>query len=147
MASDEKYEKEYMSRVQGALRMSDEINKKFGYTSAFGDKADNVQINKIGISFEANGEMTIFAELEKSSAKQRESIEKAREEKRSEIKEKEKKAEKEMQSYSQNNIDTKRTSVQANNMDELLEKILAVDWNAVNSEKMPESGGKFDFSI
>ena len=54
MASDEKYEKEYMSRVQGALRMSDEINKKFGYTSAFGDKADNVQINKIGISFEAN---------------------------------------------------------------------------------------------
>lgn len=147
MASDEKYEKEYMSRVQGALRMSDEINKKFGYTSAFGDKADNVQINKIGIPFEANGEMTIFAELEKSSAKQRESIEKAREEKRSEIKEKEKKAEKEMQSYSQNNIDTKRTSVQANNMDELLEKILAVDWNAVNSEKMPESGGKFDFSI
>ncbi len=26
MASDEKYEKEYMERVQGALRMSEQIN-------------------------------------------------------------------------------------------------------------------------
>jgi len=147
MASDEKYEREYMSRVQGALRMSDEINKKFGYTSAFEEKSDNVQINKIGIVFEDDGKMTIFAELEKSAAQQRERIEKAREEKRAESKKKENKAEKEMQSYSKNNTDTKHASVQASSMEELIEKITEVDWNTVKSEKIPESGGKFDFSI
>lgn len=147
MASDEKYEKEYMSRVQGALRMSDTINKQFGFTSAFGEKSDNVQIGKIGISFETGGKMTIFAELEKSSAQQRERIEKAREEKRAENKKKEKRAEKEIQSYSKSYIDTKRVSVQANSMEELIEKITEVDWNTVNSEKKPERGGNFDFSI
>lgn len=147
MASDEKYEKEYMSRVQGALRMSDEINKQFGFTSAFGGKSGNIQISRIGISFETGGKMTIFAELEKSSAGQRERIEKAREEKHAERKKKEKKAEKELQSYSKNNADTKRASVQAKSMEELFEKIMSVDWNDVKSEKMPENGGKFDFSI
>ncbi|MCM1224909.1 MAG: DUF6033 family protein, partial [Lachnospiraceae bacterium] len=33
MASDEKYEQEYMNRVQGALRMSEQINREFGFTS------------------------------------------------------------------------------------------------------------------
>ncbi len=121
MASDEKYEKEYMSRVQGALHMSDEINKKFGFTSAFGEKSDDTQINKIGFVFETDGKMTIFAELEKSSDRQRERIEKAREE--------------------------KRASVQAGSMEKLIEKIAEVDWDTVKSEKMPESGGRFDFSI
>ncbi len=107
MASDEKYEKEYMSRVQGALRMSDEINKKFGFMSAFGEKSDDVQINKISFVFEAGGKMTIFAELEKSSDRQRERIEKAREE--------------------------KRASVQASSMEELIEKITEVDWDTVKS--------------
>ena len=129
MASDEKYEKEYMSRVQGALHMSDEINKKFGYMSAFKEKSDNVQISQIGIFFEADGKMTIFAELEKSSARQRERIEK------------------EIQSYSKNNTDTKRISVQASSMKELLEKMTAVDWNTVKAEKMAENGRKFDFSV
>ena len=147
MASDEKYEKEYMSRVQGALRMSDQINKQFGYTSAFGEKSDNVQISKIGISFESDRKMTIFAKLEKTSARQREHIEKAREEKRAESKEKEKKAGKEIQSYSKTNTDTKRVSVQASSMEELIEKMTAVDWNTVKAEKMAENGGRFDFSV
>ncbi len=81
-------------RVQGALRMSDEINKKFGFMSAFGKK---------------------------SSDRQRERIEKAREE--------------------------KRANVQASSMEELIEKITEVDWDTVKSEKVPESGGRFDFSI
>ena len=49
MASDEKYEKEYMERVQGALRMSEQINREFGFTSAFGEKSGNSEINRIGI--------------------------------------------------------------------------------------------------
>ncbi|MCM1127253.1 MAG: DUF6033 family protein [Lachnospiraceae bacterium] len=145
MASDEKCEKEYMDRLQGALRMSDEINQKFGFKSAFGE--DGAQISKIGFVFEADGKMTIFAELEKSSAMQSERIERAREEKRAERRENEKKAEKEIQSYSQISADTKRASVQADSLEELLKKITEIDWDAIKAEKTPESGGKFDFSV
>ena len=70
MASDEKYEKEYMERVQGALRMSEQINREFGFTSAFGEKSGNSEINKIGISFNSDGTTSFFAELEKSSARE-----------------------------------------------------------------------------
>lgn len=105
MASDEKYEKEYMNRVQGALRMSDDINKKFGYESAFGKNGGNGEITKIGISFNSDGTTSIFAELEKLSANQKERIEKAREE--------------------------KRITVQANSMEDLMEKIRKVDWNTI----------------
>lgn len=69
MASDEKYAKEYMDRVQGALRMSEQINKQFGYESAFGNKSDKGEITKIGFSFNKDGTMSIFAELEKAMKK------------------------------------------------------------------------------
>lgn len=69
MASDEKYAKEYMDRVQGALRMSEQINKQFGFESAFGNKSDKGEITKIGFSFNKDGTMSIFAELEKAMKK------------------------------------------------------------------------------
>ncbi len=73
MASDEKYEKEYMERVQGALRMSEQINREFGFTSAFGEKSGNSEINKIGISFNSDG-TTSFLRSWKSPAQGRGSI-------------------------------------------------------------------------
>lgn len=148
MASDEKYAKEKLQSIEGAVRMSEQINQQYGFERGFGKgSAASAEITKIGIIFNEDGTTNFFAELEKSSAKQREHIEKAREEKRAEKKKEEKKAEKEIQSYSKSNTDTKRTDIYANSMEELLEKMLAVDWNAVKPEKMPESGGKFDFSI
>ena len=149
MASDEKYEKEYMERVQGALRMSEQINREFGFTSAFGEKSGNSEINKIGISFNSDGTTSFFAELEKSSARQREHIEKVREEKRAARKEQEKKAEKERleNRYLREDTGVKRTTVQADSMEELLEKIRSVDWGSVKAENRPQSGGRFDFTI
>lgn len=148
MANDEKYAKEKLNCVERAVKMSEEINQKFGFERGFGKgNAASAEIIKIGIVFKDDGTTSFFAELEKSSAKQRELIEKTREEKRTEKKKEEKKAEKEIQNYSKSNTETKCTDVQANSMEELNEKILAVDWNAVKSEKMPEIGGKFDFSI
>lgn len=73
MASDEKYEKEYMERVQGALRMSEQINREFGFTSAFGEKSGSSEINKIGISFNSDG-TTSFLRSWKSPAQGRGSI-------------------------------------------------------------------------
>ncbi len=140
MASDGKYEQEYMSRVQGALRMSEQINREFGFTSASGQKDGGTGINRIGISFNSDGTTSLFAELEKSSARQRERIEKAREEKRAERKEKQ-------DSYQWGNAGVKRTTVRADSMEELLEKIRGVDWDSVKEGYKPQSGGRFDFTI
>ncbi len=149
MASDEKYEKEYMDRVQGALRMSEQINREFGFTSAFGEKSGNGEISKIGISFNSGGTTSFFAELEKSSARQREHIKEAWEEKRAAKKEQEKKAEKEKLEgrYLREDTGVKRTIVQADSMDELLEKIRGVDWDSIKAENRPQSGGRFDYTI
>ncbi len=140
MASDEKYEKEYMDRVQGAVRMSDEINRKYGFTSAFGERTDDAQIKRIGVAFDTDGEMTIFAELEKVSAGQRERIEKGRE-KRAE----EKKAS-ERRGVSRRNEPVKRTIVEASSEKELIKKINEIDWSKVQEERK-QSGSRFDYSI
>lgn len=139
MASDEKYANEKLNCVSQAVKMSKEINQKFGFQQGSEDgNGAPAEITKIGIVFQDDGTTSFFAELEKTSAKQKERIEKAREDK---------KAEKEIQNYSKNNTDTKRTVVQANSMEDLLEKIRAVDWDSIKPEKMPESGNTFDFSI
>lgn len=148
MASDEKYLEEKIKGMEGAVRMSEEINQKFGFERAFGKEGTaGVGIARIGIAFGDNGTTKFFAELEKSGAKQRERIEEARKEKRAAKKAEEKKAGKEFQSYSRNTADVKRTTVQADSMEELLEKIGAVDWDAVKAEQLPESGRQYDFHI
>ena len=96
MASDEKYEKEYMDKVQGARRMSEQINKEYGVASASGEAASRTKVNKIGISINENGTTTFFAELEK-----------AREEKQ----------------------DEQTKMVQADSIDELIERIKEANWN------------------
>lgn len=149
MASDEKCEQEYMERVQGALRMSEQINREFGFTSAFGEKSDNGEISRIGISFNSDGTTSFFAELEKSSARQKEHIEKVRDEKRADRKEQEKKAEKEKlkNKYSREDAGVKRVTVQADSMEELLEKIRDIDWDFVKADNRPQNGGRFDFTV
>lgn len=141
MAADEKYEKEYMNRVQGALRMSDEINEKFGYESAFGKNSEKGEITRIGISFNKDGTMTYFAELEKSSNQQKERIEKTREKRAEEKKEAARKEKAE-----RNNTPTKKTTVQASTEEELFEKINEIDWSKIKEERKQE-GDKFDYLI
>ena len=59
--------------------MSDEINAQFGFERVFGKTNDNAdtdtKITKFGISFNSDGTTTFFAELEKSSASQKEYLE------------------------------------------------------------------------
>ena len=69
-----------MHSIEGALRMTDEINAQFGFERAFGKTNDNAdadtKIIKFGISFNSDGTTTFFAQLEKSSASQKEYLEK-----------------------------------------------------------------------
>lgn len=94
MASDEKYEQEYMERVQGALRMSEQINQEFGFTSAFGENSANDEISNIEICFNSDGAVSFFAELERMENR-----------------------------YLREDTGVKRTTVQADSMEEFLEMI------------------------
>ena len=71
-----------MHSIEGALRMSDEINAQFGFERVFGKTNGNAdtdtKITKFGISFNSDGITTFYAELEKSSASQKEYLEKFR---------------------------------------------------------------------
>lgn len=141
MANDADYAKEKLQSMEQAVKMSEQISKQFGH-----GKADS-EVTKIGIVFNDDGTTSFFAELEKSSAKQREQLEKSIEDRRAAKKEEAKRAEKGIGSYAKSNPDTKRTSVEANSIEELLKKIRGIDWDAIKPEKVPQSGGKYDFSI
>lgn len=142
MASDENYLKEKMEQIDGAVRMSDEINQKFGKDGTLG-----TAITKMGIAFNDDGTTSFFVELEKASEKQKKHIEEALEEKYAEKKAEENEAEKELQGYSKGSADTKRTVVQADSIEELLEKMDAVDWDKVKGKQASENGRRFDYSI
>lgn len=141
MANDEKYAKEKMRNMEKAVQMSERINQMNK------DNSPGTEITKLGIVFNDDGTTSFFAELEKSSAKQRERIEKNREDKRAEKKEEKNKGKKELGKYSKNSADTKRTTVKANSMESLLKKISEVDWNMVKAQNVPDRGGKCDFSV
>ena len=108
--------------------MSDEINAQFGFERAFGKTNGNAdadtKITKFGISFNSDGTTTFFAQLEKSSASQKEYLEKLQEKKAEEKKEAKKKEQSKQ-------IEVRKTTVQANSKEELLDKIKNIDWDSI----------------
>lgn len=118
MASDKKYEKEYMAKVQGAVQMSDQINRQFGFESGLGKNAAGSQLTKVGMSFNSDGTTTLFASLEKQSDKK----------------------------GNKGTAGTKKTTVEASSQEELIRKLRSLDWNKVKEEKKTE-GNKFDFTV
>ena len=117
MASDEKYLNEKLNGIDGAVRMSEEMNQKLGFESGFGKEgASDTALAKFGIAFQSDGTVTLFAELEKQSANRQDRSE-------------------------------KRTTLQASTMEELMKKIQELDWNTIKAEDVPDTGAKFDFRV
>ena len=146
MASDPKYYAEKMHSIEGVLRMTDEINAQFGFERAFGKTNDNAdadtKITKFGISFNSDGTTTFFAQLEKSSASQKEYLEKLQEKKAAEKKEAKKKEQSKQ-------TEVRKTTVQANSKEELLDKIKNIDWDTIMTkrDKPAMSEEEFDEAI
>ena len=137
MAADEDVKNKNMKILDGAVSKLDEMKTKLG------DKADDV--TRIGISFGDDGEVSFFAELEKNSEKQRERIEKQREDKKDAAKDNGKA---EAAEYLAHGKPTgKRTTVYASTIEELAEKIANVDWHAVKEERQSTTGQRFDFTV
>lgn len=142
MANDEKYANEKMQGVFGAVRMAYQIEEEYGTgTDAGQNGMDNVE--KLGVIVDDNGTMKFFADLEKNSAKQKERIEKAREERAGGRREAERERRKNPYEKKEE-PSVKRTRVEADTMEELLEKIGKVDWESIAESK---SGDRFSQSV
>ena len=99
----------------------------------------DTKITKFGISFNSDGTTTFFAQLEKSSASQKEYLEKLQEKKAAEKKEAKKKEQSKQ-------TEVRKTTVQANSKEELLDKIKNIDWDSIKPEEN-KIGGRFGFAI
>lgn len=140
MAADEDYYNEKMKALDGAVRMSKEINDKYGFEASGKDSLlGGAEMTKFGVSFNSDGTTTYFAELEKSSDMQKKRIEKAQEQKAEEKQD----AKRKEQSQAS---DTKRVTVQASTKEELFEKMEAINWDSVKADTQTV-GSRFDYSV
>ena len=136
MADDEAYAQEKMHAVQIAVDMSKRINEQFG-----ADLENGTLISKMAISFDEDGKMSIFAQLEKISEAEKDYIEKLKEKRADEKKSAEELAEKKEQEKDRT---VKKINLEASSEEELIEKITNVDWSKVAGEI---EGIRFDFSV
>ena len=125
MANDEEYAEKVMQRVESAVDMTKRIEEK-------GELGEGVQFKHISISFDSDGNMKLFAELEKMSEKQKERMEKAKEKRAEEKDETEKAKDKD---DGKDDPGVRRVRLEATSEEELLEKIMGVDWDKVPGMK------------
>ena len=124
MANDEEYAEEVMKKVESAVDMTKRIEEK-------GELGEGVKFKHISIAFDNDGNMKLFAELEKMSEQQKERMEKAKE-KRAEEAEADKKAEKEKKP--EHDPHAKSVWLEADTEEELLEKIMGIDWDSIKGK-------------
>lgn len=139
MAADEDYKK------QNLKTLDDAVAKLQDMKSQLGENGEDVK--RVGVTIGDNGQVSYFAELEKSSEKQRERIEKQRETKKEEAAKAEKeKTEERLANGSFIREGVKRTTLFADSVKDLRDKISKVDWSTVREDGYGPSGSHFDFT-
>lgn len=115
MASDEEYAEKVIGQMESAIDMTKRIEES-------GQLGEGVHFKQVAITFDGEGNMKLFAQLEKMSAEQEERLEAAKEKK---AEEKEKAAkEAEQAKKAQSNI----VEIEASSEEEFLEKLLGIKW-------------------
>lgn len=128
MAKDDSLKNENMAKIENAR------NQLAYMRSQLEESGEDVK--KMGVTFGKDGTTTLFASLEKMNEQQKERMEEAKEAKR---------AEKNSDSaYNTGYNRVKRTTVKAQSVEELLEKIRNVDWNQIDEETVPVTGSRFN---
>lgn len=139
MASDDNVKEQNLSILDNAVGKLDEMKNQLG------DKENEVVC--MGISIGKNGEVSYFAELEKAGERQKEFVDRIRENKKESAKE----ADAKTDSKAHGRYDyehSKRTTLYASTAEELLDKIKNVDWDDIREETtIPTPGGRFDFTV
>ena len=124
MADDEEYAGKVMGQVGKAVDMLKDISEK--------DLGEGVQFSQLGVSFDSEGNMKIFAQLEKLTEEQQKRLETA----------KEKRAEEKSQAADNKEpvedgmpVVFKSADVEAANAEELLTKIFGIKWDEIPEEE------------
>ena len=128
MAEDDEYAEKTMGNVGKAVDMLKNISEK--------DLGEGVQFSQLSVSIDDEGNMKLFAQLEKLSEEQAARLEEAKQ-KRAEEKEATEKnnqpTEKEQSDFTQ--ILFKAADVEADSEEELLAKIFGIDWSKIPEEE------------
>ena len=124
MADDDEYAEKVMGQVGKAVDMLKNISEK--------DLGEGVQFSQLGVSFDSEGNMKIFAQLEKLSEEQQKRLEEAREKRAEE--QKEAKTDKEPVDDGMPVV-FKSADVEAANEEELLTKIFGIKWDEIPEEE------------
>lgn len=143
MAADSEMKEKYLSILSDATTDLDSIKEKL--------QEEGKDVKNIGITIDKDGKVTYFAELERMGERQREHIEKTRENRRTEEEEAKERAAKQEEAArrGQPHIPhtTQKVSLKADTAEDLLAQIRAVDWTKIKPEEQARIGGRFDFNI
>ena len=140
MASDESVKEQNLSLLDEAVGKLDEIKNQLG------DRKD--EVISMGITIGKDGEMSFFAELEKSGERQKEFIDSIREGKKEAAEKAEADKAGSRHPYAHGYERGKRTTVYASSVEELLDKISNIDWNNIKEESTAHMPGeRFSSSV
>ena len=146
MAADESVKEKYLGIIDDAKNKISEVKDEISKLDDGEDGVKKADIKNIGFSVKADGSVSFFAELEKSSADQKKRIEQAREDKKAQRKKDEKEAKaKKLKEQQEDKV--KRSVVRGDTASELVKSIQVVDWDKVAEEVRPRAGGRFDFEV
>ena len=137
MANDEEVKKNNLNLLDESLGKLSEMKEELKETG----REDEVVT--LGVNIGKDGQVSYFAELEKSGERTKEFVDKMLEDKKEANAEK---ADKVQDKY--NFEHSKRATVSANSVEELLEQIKNFNWDNVKEEtSIPMPGKNFDFTV
>lgn len=143
MANDEEVKNNTLSLLDEARNNLTNIQDQL-------KESGNTSVKNLGVTINSNGQVSYFANLEEMSQKQRERIEKKRAENKAEEEAEQARRDEAKEAgerYSRIKPEGKHTTVYADSIEELLEKIQNVNWDEIGNERPIPEGKRFDFSI
>lgn len=143
MANDDEVKKQNLSLLDESLNKLSEMKEELKETG----REDEVVT--LGVNIGKDGQVSYFAELEKAGERTKEFVDKIREDKKEAAKEADaEKADKNPNQGKYNYEHSKRATVTANSVEDLLEQIKNFNWDNVKEETtIPMPGRNFDFTI
>ena len=127
MAEDDEYAEKVMGQVGDAVDMLKGISEK--------DLGEGVQFSQLGVSIDSEGNMKLFAQLEKLSADQKERLDAAREKRAEEQKDTDKELKGDEPPEEFTSILFKSADVEASSEEELLAKIFGINWDDIEEQE------------
>ncbi|MCM1268662.1 MAG: DUF6033 family protein [Bacteroidales bacterium] len=134
-------------KEQNLALLDESLNKLGEMKEALKETGREDEVVNLGVHIGSDGKVSYFAELEKAGERQREFVEKIVEDKREAAKEAE--AEKNGKGPDRYNYEhSKRATVTADSVDDLLAQITNFNWDNVKEETtIPMPGKNFDFTV